>query len=140
VIDLILVGILTATVIVLSALLIINKKERDALSDQAFQMFLDNQILLGKIEQHSVSSNIEQTEGFVKFLSESRDWAFQYIETTQSEIKKFVEIVGPQMEYYDKYGRIINSVHTKSMDKIFDAYQELVSLLPETTKQGENNE
>lgn len=139
-IDLILVGILTATVIVLSALLIINKKERDALSDQAFQMFLDNQILLGKIEQHSVSSNIEQTEGFVKFLSESRDWAFQYIETTQSEIKKFVEIVGPQMEYYDKYGRIINSVHTKSMDKIFDAYQELVSLLPETTKQGENNE
>ena len=139
-IDLILVGILTATVIVLSALLIINKKERDALSDQAFQMFLDNQILLGKIEQESLSSNIEQTEGFVKFLSESRDWAFQYIETTQSEIKKFVEIVGPQMEYYDKYGRIINSVHTKSMDKIFDAYQELVSLLPETTKQGENNE
>lgn len=139
-IDLILIGILTATVIVLSALLIINKKERDALSDQAFQMFLDNQILLGKIEQESLSSNIEQTEGFVKFLSESRDWAFQYIETTQSEIKKFVEIVGPQMEYYDKYGRIINSVHTKSMDKIFDAYQELVSLLPETTKQGENNE
>lgn len=139
-IDLILIGILTATVIVLSALLIINKKEQDVLSDQAFQMFLDNQILLGKIEQHSVSSNIEQTEGFVKFLSESRDWAFQYIETTQSEIKKFVEIVGPQMEYYDKYGRIINSVHTKSMDKIFDAYQELVSLLPETTKQGENNE
>ena len=139
-IDLILIGILTATVIVLSALLIINKKEQDVLSDQAFQMFLDNQILLGKIEQHSVSSNIEQTEGFVKFLSESRDWAFQYIETTQSEIKKFVEIVGPQMEYYDKYGRIINSVHTKSMDKILDAYQELVSLLPETTKQGENNE
>ena len=139
-IDLILVGILTATVIVLSALLIINKKEQDVLSDQAFQMFLDNQILLGKIEQESLSSNIEQTEGFVKFLSESRDWAFQYIETTQSEIKKFVEIVGPQMEYYDKYGRIINSVHTKSMDKIFDAYQELVSLLPETTKQGENNE
>ena len=139
-IDLILIGILTATVIVLSALLIINKKEQDVLSDQAFQMFLDNQILLGKIEQESLSSNIEQTEGFVKFLSESRDWAFQYIETTQSEIKKFVEIVGPQMEYYDKYGRIINSVHTKSMDKIFDAYQELVSLLPETTKQGENNE
>ena len=139
-IDLILIGILTATVIVLSALLIINKKERDALSDQAFQMFLDNQILLGKIEQHSVSSDIEQTEGFVKFLSESRDWAFQYIETTQSEIKKFVEIVGPQMEYYDKYGRIINSVHTKSMDKIFDSYQELINLLPETTKQGENNE
>ncbi len=139
-IDLILIGILAATVIVLSALLIINKKERDALSDQAFQMFLDNQILLGKIEQHSVSSDIEQTEGFVKFLSESRDWAFQYIETTQSEIKKFVEIVGPQMEYYDKYGRIINSVHTKSMDKIFDSYQELIKLLPETTKQGENNE
>lgn len=138
--DFILISSLISTIIVLSALIIINKKEQDALSDRAFQIFLDNQILLGKIEQGSASGNIEQTEGFVKFLSESRDWAFQYIETTQSEIKKFVEIVGPQMEYYDKYGRIINSVHTKSMNKIFDAYQELVNLLPETTKQGENNE
>lgn len=103
-------------------------------------MFLDNQILLGRMEQESASGAIEQTEGFVKFLSESRDWAFEYIETAQSELKKFVEIVGPQMEYYDKYGRVINSVHTPPMDKIFDAYQELVKLLPETITQGENNE
>jgi hypothetical protein len=31
--------------------------------------------------------SIEQTDGFVKFLSESRDWAFNYIEDVQSSIK-----------------------------------------------------
>lgn len=30
---------------------------------------------------------LTQTDGFVKFLSESRDWAFQYIEDVQVAIK-----------------------------------------------------
>ena len=31
--------------------------------------------------------SIEQTDGFVKFLSESRDWAFNYIEDVQQSIQ-----------------------------------------------------
>jgi hypothetical protein len=31
--------------------------------------------------------SVEQTDGFVKFLSESRDWAFSYIEDVQNSIK-----------------------------------------------------
>lgn len=32
------------------------------------------------------SNKLEKTEGFVKFISESRDWAFQYIEDVQQSI------------------------------------------------------
>lgn len=32
--------------------------------------------------------SIEQTDGFVKFLSESRDWAFDYIENVQQSIQE----------------------------------------------------
>ena len=73
-----------------------------------------------------------QTDGFVSFVSKSRDWAFTYIEEVQSTLNKFVETVGPTMEYYDKFGRINEN---PAMNKIFDAYSELIKVLPET----ENN-
>lgn len=76
-----------------------------------------------------------QTDGFVSFVSKSRDWAFTYIEEVQSTLNKFVETVGPTMEYYDKFGRINES---PAMNKIFDAYSELIKVLPESNeKQGE---
>ena len=34
---------------------------------------------------------LTETDGFVKFLSESRDWAFQYIEDVQSTILELKE-------------------------------------------------
>ena len=32
------------------------------------------------------SNKLENTEGFIKFISESRDWAFKYIEDVQTTI------------------------------------------------------
>ena len=43
------------------------------------------------------SSNVEQTEGFLKFVSESRDAAFSYIEAVQqtlAPLRKAVELLG----------------------------------------------
>ena len=43
------------------------------------------------------SSNVEQTEGFLKFVSESRDDAFSYIEAVQqtlAPLRKAVELLG----------------------------------------------
>ena len=77
-----------------------------------------------------------QTDGFVSFVSKSRDWAFTYIEEVQSTLNKFVETVGPAMEYYDKFGRIDEN---PPMNKIFDAYSELIKVLPETENNKENS-
>ena len=42
---------------------------------------------------NSDSSNVEQTEGFVRFVSESRDAAFSYIEEVQGTLAPLTEAV-----------------------------------------------
>lgn len=53
------------------------------------QLKIDKTALLEHLEKainQNESKSLEQTDGFVKFLSESRDWAFKYIEDVQNTI------------------------------------------------------
>lgn len=73
-------------------------------------------------------------ENFIKFLSDSREWAFSYIEQVQGGLKKFIEEVEPQIEYYDKYGVVIEGMappHDFALKKISIELKELKKLLPE---------
>jgi hypothetical protein len=70
-------------------------------------------------------------ESFIKFLSDSRDSAFVYIEEVQLGISKFVEQVDPEISYFKEYGDIMAmSPNYNSMKKIATAYEDLVKLLP----------
>ena len=72
------------------------------------------------------------SEAFLKFVSDSRDWAYQYIDEVQEGINKFIVDVEPEIAYFDEYG-IVGSAypHYYSMKKISSAYKELKGLLPE---------
>lgn len=73
-------------------------------------------------------------ENFIKFLSDSRDWAFGYIENVQAGIKKFIDEVGPQIEYYNKYGVVVDGMippHDFALKKISKEVDELKKFLPE---------
>lgn len=60
------------------------------LRDQILQLGLDKAMLLENMDKIAGNKNpIEQTEGFLKFVSESRDWAFKYIEDVQEAIENF---------------------------------------------------
>ncbi len=62
-----------------------NKK----LAAEVVQLKLDKLSLISRLEKEmdaKESVSLEQTDGFVKFLSESRDWAFKYIEDVQQAI------------------------------------------------------
>ncbi len=75
-------------------------------------------------------------ENFIKFLSDSRDWAYEYIENVQSEIKKMKEEVGPDIEYYEEYGIASEGMfppYDNAMKKLCLAYRNLEKLLPEDT-------
>lgn len=74
--------------------------------------------------------NLNTNEGFVKFLSDSRDWAFAYIEEVQTILKKFVEDVGPDIEAYRIFGQAIDGPHNQTLDNISKAYAELEKILP----------
>jgi biopolymer transport protein ExbB/TolQ len=74
------------------------------------------------------------TQNFIKFLSDSRDWAYQYIEDVQGGIKKFMNEVEPQLDYYNKYGIVVDGMipsHDFALKKISKEVEELKKFLPE---------
>lgn len=71
-------------------------------------------------------------ENFIKFLSDSRDWAFEYIEDVQKQLETFINEIEPEIEYFDEYGIVGDAYpHYYSMKKISAAYKDLKKLLPE---------
>lgn len=76
-------------------------------------------------------------ENFIKFLSDSRDWAYEYIETVQSGLNKFVRDVDADISYFDEYGDAlsISRPDYNAMKNISKSYKELKKLLPVEEKQ-----
>jgi hypothetical protein len=78
------------------------------------------------------SDNDVHKESFIKFLSDSRDWAYLYIEDVQKSLSKFVSEIEPEIAYFDEYGVVGEAYpHYHSMKKISQEYKELKKLLPE---------
>lgn len=73
-------------------------------------------------------------ENFIKFLSESREWAFDYIEDFQETLQKFLDEVQPQLDYYNKYGVVVDGMippHDFALKKISREIENLKKFLPE---------
>lgn len=116
------------------AVILLSFKVRD-LSVKLAKEKIDNLALrekLAELTDRGESKNIEQTEGFVKFISQSRDWAFQYIEKVQIAIKNFQDVFHPFAVSY--YERKKTRITKEEFQTIVDAYKELVDRLPEEGK------
>jgi hypothetical protein len=97
-------------------------KNKNILFEKYFNAIQENKLM--------DEENVHQ-ENFIKFLSESRDWAYEYIENVQSGLNKFVLNVGPEINYFDEYGEVGSAYpHYFSMKKISESYKELKQLLP----------
>lgn len=83
------------------------------------------------------SDNDVHKENFIKFLSDSRDWAYEYIETVQSGLNKFVSDVDADISYFDEYGDALSMSRPdyNAMRNISNSYKELKKLLPVEEKQ-----
>jgi hypothetical protein len=94
---------------------------------------IDKTILSEKFDEISNSIKPDQSsEAFLKFVSDSRDWAYQYIDEVQEGINKFITDIEPEIVYFEEYGVVGSAYpHYYSMKKISGAYQELKKLLPE---------
>ena len=69
---------------------------------------------ISKLSEKNQALEIQQTDGFLKFISESRDWAFNYIEEVQSAIVELHQ-----------------AMETSDSGKIDEAYNRLVKFLPD---------
>jgi hypothetical protein len=82
-------------------------------------------------EKHKDTSD-QSAEAFLKFVSDSRDWAYQYIDEVQASIDKFVTDIEPEILYFDTYGDLMSAEpNYNSMKKISLSYKELKKLLPD---------
>jgi hypothetical protein len=110
------------------------------LSVDVVQGFLDLTTMSQKLEEalkKTDEQKIEQTEGFLKFVSESRDWAFQYIERVQIAIKNFQDVFHPIAEQYYKDKKVYglpSAINQEEFGKLFEAYRKLVEELPDEGK------
>ena len=93
--------------------------------NQAFaKLFISHESLQDFISKNNVEfkndSDIHK-ENFIKFLSDSRDWAFLYIEDVQKALDKFITEVEPEILYFDQYGEVLSTQRPDyiSLKKIF---------------------
>ena len=112
----------------------ITLKKLARLTQECAKLFIDNKTL----EEFIATNNVEfkndsdiHKENFIKFLSDSRDWAFGYIEEVQVGLTKFVTDIEPEINYFKEYGDLISmEPNYNSLKKITKAYDELTKLLP----------
>ena len=92
--------------------------------------------LMSLKEDHKIDNNVHK-ESFIKFLSDSRDWAYEYIQQVQLGLTKFISDVDADISYFDEYGETLSMGRPDfaAMKNISTSYKELKNLLPkEETK------
>jgi hypothetical protein len=103
------------------------------------KVFLENVKLTEYVDKVKSSKELSENdihrENFIKFLSDSRDWAFTYIEDVQNGLTKFVEEVDPTINYFLDFSTIQEgNPLNKGMKTISAAYLDLKKFLPENAE------
>lgn len=112
-----------------------NSMKVSSLTKELLQSNIDKTILAEKLFEASAKNLLKKetdSDAFLKFVSDSRDWAYQYIDDVQASLTKFISDIEPEIAYFDEYGVVGSAYpHYHSMKKISGAYKELKKLLPE---------
>jgi hypothetical protein len=129
-------------VIFVSALLLIStlaflvyklKLQKDKIQASLMQAIIDKGVLLERVSTLAAEKDanaLKEDDGFIKFLSNSRDWAFSYIEEVQSVVEDFKLKIDPAITKLSK-------TKDANVKLIIEAYKELVEILPkEQTKEN----
>ena len=116
----------------LIALFKINKLNKSLtkllISHRSLQEFIDSNNVEFKSE-----SDIHK-ENFIKFLSDSRDWAYEYIEDVQKSIDSIIEKTEDKVKYHKDFGSLEIEPYATQITILVDAVEELKTLLPEQKK------
>ena len=96
------------------------------------QQFVNNYMVLNqKLEEMAKQQDakkLEDNDGFVKFLSESRDWAFQYIEDVQKSIVGLEQAAAKVPIVPQSY------LTTEQLEDLKAAIAEVIRQLPEKSQ------
>jgi hypothetical protein len=132
--NILIIGFMTLTILFAIFYFILNKQLKKVSNDFA-KLFIENAVMQEYIDimksKEFISDELVDKENFIKFLSDSRDWSFKYIEDVQFGIKEFINAVEPDFLYFDEYGEVGSAYpHYEAMVRINKAYKQLKTLMP----------
>lgn len=105
-----------------------------------FSNTLSKQSELRSIHQNFLELKNEEDihkDNYINFLSDSRDAAFKYIDDIQSALLNFFKEIDPQIQYYNKYGIVVDGMiapHDFALKKISKEIEDLRLFLPSENK------
>lgn len=109
--------------------LTIVKNKNTKLKSQMIDVMQQNQVFKTLLDQKD-SQHIEKTEGFLNFVTQSRDWAFGYIEDVQKVINKVLTDTESTIDYHNRFGSMEIEPYKTHIDTLANAIEELKFLLP----------
>jgi hypothetical protein len=116
-----------STLLFLSLYIVQIKKNREIIANTISLLMMQQ-----SVANENKTDEEKSNEAFLKFVSDSRDWAYQYIETVQESLNNFITDIEPEISYFKEYGDVGSMApNYYSMKKISMAYDELKKLLPE---------
>jgi hypothetical protein len=101
------------------------------LDKEVKQYILDYMLLSQKMEEvvkNQDSKKIEETEGFLKFVTESREWAFEYIEKVQTSIENLKKVASKTNVPPHSY------LTSEELEDLKSAIADVLRQLPEDSK------
>lgn len=103
-----------------------NKNAELIAKTMEFLVFQEEQFKQSKTEREQFN------EDFLKFVSDSRDVAYTYIQELQTSLDSFISIVDPEIEYFEEYGVLWEPYPGyNSLKKIAEAYKDLKNIMPD---------
>lgn len=129
-IELIFICLLSSLTLLFLSLYVIQKKANKVIIAKTLEALLLQQLTRAP----SKTDQDQSDEAFLKFVSDSRDWAYQYIEEVQAGLSSFINEVAPQIDYYNEYGSSVEGMiapHDFALKKISSEFEKLKTLLPE---------
>lgn len=133
--NILIISLLTLSISFIIAYSILLKKfikAKNVMAKLVFDNFTLEKLIELQNDKDLKTNDSVHKENFLKFISESRDWAFNYIEDVQQGLTSFVSDVDPLIEYFDTYGDVISVERPDyaAMKQISKSYKELKKLLP----------
>jgi hypothetical protein len=107
--------------------------QNNKMKSQLSQEIVDREIVMQEMQKLMAeidSKNSNQNDGFLKFVSDSREAAFKYIEEVQKAIVEFDARVGPAVRYYKQTGKMLDRRPSELVRDLAEAYDKLMQSMP----------
>jgi hypothetical protein len=132
--NILIISLLTLSISFIIAYSILLKKfikAKNVMAKLVFDNFTLEKLVELQNDKDLKTNESVHKENFLKFISESRDWAFGYIEEVQGGLSKFIDELEPEINYFKEYGDIgAMAPNYYSMKKFVEEYEKLKMLLP----------